>query len=426
MSEDQVTIDPEFLPHPDRGRGRGPFWVPIAAAVVAAFAFGWLLNLSAPIESDSTEAAGSTSTAARVETTPTTVAATTSVPRTPGLAVLDVPLSDAVPGFSDTILMLSTPAESFNVIQWRPSEPTPETVLSVSRHEFGVVGALPVGLDASGDWFGQIVLPVGDDALTVHSIPDDAGESSDREIVALRVGTPLWHDTEPGRLAWLACPRSSQGLTALFTLDVSDRSSEPVELRSTERDCRDLELLRWGSWGVLTESWRDDGLTLVRADGTDMAIEFGSWILADGTILRTEHIPRESGASWFLISPDDQQRNPLPGRSNDGQLLDAAWSPDGTHLAIRLSVHLGPEPFSDGTSALRVVDMAANTIIEQVAELGSDVITMEWSSDSRFLLYETWQDANHAAVLAFYDTANHTTTTVPLTDFVDEIRVSND
>ena len=59
--------------------------------------------------------------------------------------MLDVPLSEAVPGFTDTIVMLTTPIDGFRVVRWRPSQPMAELVLPLDRDD-----GWPVGLDASG------------------------------------------------------------------------------------------------------------------------------------------------------------------------------------------------------------------------------------------------------------------------------------
>ena len=82
MADDQVTIDPEFSPRPDGGRGRWRWLFVGAAVVVAAFLFGWLMGSGTSGESDEAGVASSTSIASSVETTASRDApsATTSVP----------------------------------------------------------------------------------------------------------------------------------------------------------------------------------------------------------------------------------------------------------------------------------------------------------------------------------------------------------
>lgn len=419
MGEDQVTIDPEFLPPPERGRGRSIWWVPIAGAVVAAFFFGWLLGSPASIEPDKVVAAGSTTTAPSVETTLTTVTATTSVPRTPPrLAVSDVPLTETVPGFKDTIVMLTTPEDSFNVMRWKPSKPTTEVVLALDRDEDGWFGPWPVGLDASGNWFAQVQ---GGGELTVHGVPDAVGEWAESESVGLHVGSVIWHETDPGRLAWVECPRSSSGPAVLFTLDVADRSVDPVLLRSFDGGCAGAYtwLEEWTSRGVLIGSeseGRSAERVLIDADGTEILIGFDSSVLAespDGATLWIEHDPEEPGATWFLLSQDGQQRIPVPGLAANEGLFDASWSPDGNHMALSVAAGL-----DNPVSVIRVVDSVTGAVLAERGVPGYEIIAMAWSSDGRFLVYEAWNSA-----LEFYDTATDTTIRVPLSEIVDEIRV---
>jgi hypothetical protein len=140
-------------------------------------------------------------------------------------------LAEQVPGFTDTIVMLATPPQSFEVVRWRASSPTTGVMLSLDRGEVGWGCGSPDGLDASGRWFAE---SLDDGLLVVH---EAAGEPANPEGVGLRVASLVWHDTEPGRIAWLECPRVG-GSATLFTLDVADELAEPVETRSFESGCR--------------------------------------------------------------------------------------------------------------------------------------------------------------------------------------------
>jgi hypothetical protein len=193
MADDQVMIDPEFDPRSGREDrpSIGRFWIGVAAAA-AAFAFGWLLGSPESIEPEAAEEAPQASTTPGVETTSTTVTRGAPVVSSRELASLDTSLSRAVPGFTDTIVMLTTPEHRLNVMQWHPSEPMTEVVLSLDRDESAWIGGQPIGLDASGSWFAQVL---AGEVLTVHPIPDAAEELPGREAVDLGVISVAWHDT---------------------------------------------------------------------------------------------------------------------------------------------------------------------------------------------------------------------------------------
>jgi hypothetical protein len=260
--------------------------------------------------------------------------------------------------------------------------------------------------------------------LTVHPIPDAAEELPGREAVDLGVISVAWHDTEPGQLAWLACVGDQSGDAALFVLDIADRSADPVLVRSFGEGCeRSMSVERWADEGtlVVVPGFADTTATLVDTDGTETPIELDPWLLAgspDGTTLWIERDPEHQMASSFLLSPDGQRRSPVPGLTDDEQLGDASWSPDGAHLALSVGGGYGPP-----NSLLRVADSTTGAVTMEVAEPGSELITTAWSGDGRFLLYEFWDFEGDSGTLGFYDTATDTTTIVPLSEIVDEIRV---
>jgi hypothetical protein len=148
MPDDQVTIDPEFQPPPPGdGQGRWLRAAGVAGLVVAAFIFGWLLRSPSPAESEPDEEAATSSTALTGETV---VASPTNRPSTtttepPKMVGLEVPLSEAVPGFTDTVTMMVWSDAGIDLMRWWPSQTTPETIVSFSHDEPGFAG-----LDASG------------------------------------------------------------------------------------------------------------------------------------------------------------------------------------------------------------------------------------------------------------------------------------
>jgi hypothetical protein len=370
-----------------------------------------------------------------ITTLPTTVAPAVVVPFPPSdLAVLDIPLSEAVPGFTDTMVMWTMPNQGFDasIMRWRPSEPTTELLLSP-----GNIEVMRLWLDASGNWF---VGDRPDGTLSIHSVPGGAGESLDPRLVGLDVDDVVWHGTEPGQLAWLECPNHLEGPATVFTLDVSDRSADPVIVRSFDYGCRgnpwidepDGPVMSLGPWtnsgvwlGMIEDpskifaaegtKWID--WVLFDVDGTELLEAPGSYSsgqLPDGTPIWRDGFNDPS----YLLSPDGQHRSAVPGLADDEALYEASWSPDGTRLALHLDKDGGYKP---GELVVRVVDPISGGVITEIANVKLDDTwgsVFTWSTDGRFLIYQS-----EPSTLVIHDTTTDTTTMIPLAETIAEIRV---
>jgi hypothetical protein len=403
MADDRITIDPEFLPPSREGGGRRTAWLAAGAAVVAAVAFGWLLGSPGTTEPSDVSATESTTTTV-ASTTSTTVAPTTTLPAPEPLGNTEVPLSQLVPGFTDTIVMLSTPGDSLDVARWAATESTPEVALSIERDDSHLTGGWPIGLDASGSWFAQVL---DDGVLTVHSIDDGGRAGTTREAVGLRVGSAVWHDTEAGQLAWMTCARSVPGPTMLTTLDLTDAASEPETVRSFPQDCASSL-----ADGVFLERWNDDALVVdlfwdersppivIGADGTDIVAEPDDPILVEGV--------------------DGRYYRPVPGVAESELVVDTAWSPNGRLVAVNITPNI-----DSPNSLVRIVDSTTGSVVSERDGQGSGVISMTWSTDSRFLIYSTLRSAFKPGLpgpLVIHDVTTDKTTAITLSSYVDEIR----
>ena len=456
---------PELMPTGNR-LGRSAL-VAVAAAVLVLLAVGVPLLLSGrqaetvvepsvatvPHVTTTLDAAPNTTAAEAPTTTPppttprpTPAAPAEVVPFPPSeFAVLDVPLSEAVPGFTDTIVMSSAwSGDGDGVIRWRSSESTTELLLSRER-----TGWWLVGLDASANWVAQFF---DDNVLAVRAVPTVPNEPSRWEIVGHDVHIEavyqaVWHDTEPGRLAWLECPNFDDGPTTLVTWNASDPSAEPVRVRTFDQGCTpnpwgqdesdaakpSVGLDRWANTGVWVRKWAEDvdgdviESVLVDADGTEIAtvsdarmeaMSPGGTSIWNGAILEGNWLDPP-----FVLSPDGQQSGAVPGVADGEKLYDAWWSPDGTRLALFLDKHGGLNP---GEEVLRVVDVVSGEIVAELEEpeMSGWGNAAAWSTDNRFLLYSP-DDGTDAvpATLVFYDTATNTPTKIPLSEDVRDIRV---
>ena len=433
MADDQVRIDPEFQPPPPGdGQGRWLRAAGVAGLVAAAFIFGWLLRSPSPAEPESKEAASTSTTALTGDTTASTTArpstTTTTVAGTAGLAL---PLGEAVPGFTDTVTMMVWSDAGIDLMRWWPSQTTPETIVSFSHDEPGFAG-----LDASGTLYAlhdeNGVLSVRPVLGVVH---EPWGWSSAlREAVGLRVAALAWHDTEPGRLAWLSCSRTPGGPSILYTLDVTDGTAEPVPLRPIEDACGEnsgVWLGGWGDWGFELGRWMDDrrgdSVVLLDADGTEIATlghdlgETTFFVGGSGGTVWTDD-PLGPGPSSFLLSLDGQRRGPVPGLADDEWVDGALWSSDGTRLA------LSPRRSENDVPLIRIVEVATGAVIDEITEPENEVWPRAWSRDGRFLFYERssgddgWGPSEVEWVV--YDTATGVATelSVPEGQYLGEIR----
>lgn len=413
MAEDKVTIDPEFLPPPP-GDGRGSWLraVGVVGVVAVILAVGWLLRSPTSIEVDSD---------ARKDTSSSTAAGETAVEsnmnvRDPVATIdLGMPLGEAVSGFTDTITMAVWTETGGAVLRWPASQSSAETIgwsgLNTGR----------LSLDASATWYA-VVDQFG--VLGVHRLGDpDSGPafSPDPGTTGARYIMPLWHGTEPGQLAWLACAKIG-GLT-LYRWDAADGTTEPVADYLAGAGCPDAgesTLQAWGDWGYLLYRTEDDGVkgTILGPDGNEIVspIDHSAhpWLVAAspyGTIWNDESLGLDT--SSFLLLPDGLSVMPVPGLAA-GERLDAAlWSPDGTRIALSVRTR------GDDNPALRIVNPHTAAVVAEITEPDWEDRPAAWSSDSRFLLSQHQLcpescDAREpqARQMAFYDTMTDTTTIV--------------
>jgi hypothetical protein len=334
---------------------------------------------------------------------------------------LAAPLDEVVPEYVDIITLgISRQVldeEGVDVVRWWPEQSAPDTIVEF-RGEADFQRGWFAGLDSAGTWYALLdaydVLSV----LPVTALADNEGWlDPNLEVVGLRVANLAWHDTEPGQLAWVSCPRMQGSPGALYTLDVADHLAEPVLVAELPYACgssEDAWLTDWGDWGFALEragSWVGDsweqgsGWTVfLDPDGGELGrLEHevaGAVVVAGpaGSLVAEE---AASGTpSWFLRSLDGKRRIALPDLA-EGVWIDSAWwSFDGSRLAV---VAAGTK---DENLSVLILDPAAGEIIAEIDESGSSVWEARWSTDGRFLLYGRGAggDGSAEATLVVYDT----------------------
>lgn len=423
--DDNVTIDPEFLPSQggrDPQERRSRWW--IGAAVVTALVLGWLLRSPPPGTLDHPHVIVPGDT-----TTPDTFAASVASSVPVHRAISDVPLRELVPGFADTITALTWGHDGVDVLRWQASQPAPETVMSFAHDD----GGWNRNVDASGRWLAEIR---GESSLTVRAVPDALVASPPllEEAAGARAWSAVWHDTQPGRLAWLACAREApDSAVMLYTAGVTARTPDARSWSLPDFACGEagVWLARWGDWGFLLHTTEGSGTghVLLNAEAIEVARGSlgprGEWLVgvgSGGSTIWTEGLGRARATS-FLLSADGTDRSTVPGLADGERLESALSSPDGSLLA------LVPDLVANFGSEVRIVEVASGIVVAEIAEPSWWVTRMVWSTESRFLVYERWPDvtSNWAGVpqdaeLVFYDTQTRAGVALPLPGYAPVLR----
>lgn len=272
--------------------------------------------------------------------------------------------------------------------------------------------------------------------LSVRGIASGGGESwastpSDQPVDQ-KVVSSVRHDTDPGRLIWLACrPDSAHTVGTAAMLNMNNPTAEPMTLKAIDDACgaeASAALVAWGDWGVLLETLPDgDGRTaevLLGSDGDEIArsdrdpetrfVGGGR----TGTTMWT-HDPGGSSASSFVLSANGRQRRSVP-RLDQAKWLDVAvWSPEESRLAMNLRSARVDVP------VVRILDPATGAFSGEVVGQASELVGLSWSSDSRFLLYRLRHDErSEGETLVIYDVATYRRFELPLPSTIEGVRLS--
>lgn len=404
MSDDRVTIDRDFVRPPEATAEPSVSWRAVLVLVVGASLIGWWVASS--FVTDSTEPdVPISSVAYDPESTPPVSSddrpESAPVSRTTSLVNISDQLSDVVPGFTDSIVMLAVSSKRVDVVGWAPSDSGVQSMLSIERGTVSEGRDVPVGLDASGGWFAQIRT---DGALAVYPIAVSRGGLPEPILIDMGVTTASWHDTVAGSMAWIACTPAEPGSAMLFTVSAVV-STQPTLLRTFAGRCKGpdnrVSLMAWNEKGALVRITSQGVARYVVVGSGGSETDFGS----------IEPAP--------VVSFHNQLVSEVPMLGDQEYLADATWSPDRSLVVIEVHQYWG-----DKHPLLRVVDIETNRIVAEYSEADAQIKATRWSEDNQFLLYFTWNLDSRTGSLAFYDASRNTTVRVPVTEVIDEIRTT--
>lgn len=267
-------------------------------------------------------------------------------------------IGDVVDGFPDGLITtVRADGRSLETLLWPVhGEPYQRTI---------PVGASnppsPVAFDVSGRRLATLLpLPEEADGVLYAGIPENA------EIVDVGVTGFAWHDST---LRALAYTTSVEGELLLWTArdDLSDPS---LVTRATGIQGGVTE---WGDWGFAVRDQGHDSTVLLSPDGEIETVQPGRVV--------TSH---ESG--WLAVEdrgmalsiPGEELRH-LQGLESVSGVLSAAFAPDRRKLAILTS------------NGLTVLSVDEDVVTHAVEERPGVAASIEWTSDSRFVVYPAFR-----------------------------------
>lgn len=389
------------MPEPDRGEIRvtkqhptEPRGIPSSRTLIAVAAI-------AAVALASTFLARTVSAPQATDITDPDVPATASTTSLPDIRTDTEPLSELVPGFEGTLVMVVAIADAVERWEW-PAEASSPSRLPLFGHL----------RDARTDASGSLVAAIERYAHDPRVL--QIGEGPSLGDVFYGVHTFAWHASEPARLAWISQsnPEAPAEIHVAYsegrTVYAMPLARYPgVDLVTPGR--RDgVRIAGYDDFGVIIEHWSfgDEKFTAtvsrVSLDGEVVAEVEGVFagLAPDGTVAVGSATDLAAGP--VLYGPEMEAIGSLDGPA--GQVL---WSPD---LGARAAIFPGPvvEVRSGGHATTFAVPLENPTL-------------KAWSPDGRFVVVAGVRD--EVATLAFADTADASVNTVRLSAFPVDVRV---
>jgi len=387
VGEDHIRTDD--APHPvDNTAAVGPRTITkVLALLAAAAALAVLIVPFVRTEPPTPARPGSTVTRRGQVTSPGTAA--------PGSDALSTVLP---PELGDRLrLVFDSPELAVGAIlaEWAPGQ-RPETVKWFTH------------ADAELDVSGRL-------AVEAHQLNDRAAPTQ-RWLVVARDEALLaevldsvhgtWHDTDPGRLAWV---ETKDGTSRLLVADYRAAGNGPVDIgKEVVGGLAPSVVIRWGEWGFALDGGDEGTFQLIGLDGNDLGSIAGA--------------PRGTTLKGDLVVDIGDRSRPLDGlRIFDGESIDRPWLERGpTHPFVPFATDGKIEAIEatpDGDVAIHSVDAEGRlprlTII--TAFVGGPVSLpfaglqplMAWSTDGRFVI-AVLQPPVGSSELLIYDVVERT------------------
>lgn len=263
--------------------------------------------------------------------TPSTVPSTTSDPPPTG----PLPLDALVPDFAGTLAWTTTSSAH----RWTAGSAGPEVIALPRRLWEGTAR-----WDSAGVFIAYVQpSAVSQDGETFGAL--SVGTMFAQQPVELAVESPqafAWHDSVPGRFAYLRVDTAKDVLTLVVgtvePTSVTTRTVAEFPVPGYDSPQQPLLLRAYGEWGVLLES-RTDGMLVVDEAGATTAIDpdrtyFGR--AGPGRVVLIGRLPEPDLESATVVD-DRLQPVEVAGLDRLPELLlgGAVWTADGTRVVYQ-------------------------------------------------------------------------------------------
>ena len=372
---------------PADGRSR---WAATAGAVLAGIGAVLVIVVASSPDSDSTIALSSSTTAALA---PSTTVMTE--PETTAISKDEPTLRDFIPG-TDGTLVAATGQGGIALTDWPADGPRHNQVIPMHTGpflDFDVSGQQLAFLGSSAISGGR-TLYVG--SLTTWAAADAA--TSYR-----------WHETEPGRIAWM-----TQGASPELCHAVVDSEQELSDLTCTDAP-GDL-LAGYDQFGYLMLA---DGKVL-RLDASGALVGGVPGVEAvigpDGRVLIVNYDSLADQTLFSLAGPELDDVAPLDWAPANamGEYGFVSWSPAAAKPELAFLVYLGDERWQLQRWSIEGETLSALDLRGRFWDVG-------WDSTGRYLLVPGVTDSDHVVVV--HDLVGREVTYIPFTGWVQDVEL---
>lgn len=254
-------------------------------------------------------------------------------------------VSETIPGFPDAIVAIArTTSTALDHLLWPYRGEVRVRSLS---------GGDDVVLDASSQF-----IAMSDSVPGLEGSVLSMGRFNSIRPVAFEVTSYAWHDTETAQLSYTKAAGENTRLLRV--------NADLAPMQVAELPTPNAAVAGWGDWGWAIQQ-TSDRMALLTPTGEFKDSEVGVALAThpSGWVFALE------GDRAKLVSAGGGVRR-VPGQIVIGEVLAAAFSPDGSRVAV------------GGRHGLAVLDIDTQEVVTVLEEFA--VPSVSWSSDSRFVL----------------------------------------
>ncbi len=407
------------VPQPEPPGDERPIGVVVLVAAVglAAGLLGYLFGVTSKGDNDSVSRETSSPVVAASSTSSSMATGATSSPPTTASTSTSLQdrrlLGERVPGLTGTLLIELGGFPNREVWEWPADRAEP------------IVTVLPAGVSLDGDVTRRLYAGLG---LSAQNQPQPVmyvGPVRSMRPAAMNVTSLAWHNTTPGRLAWLQA--SDGGGTVELRTGEVDPSGVFGLGDTISQVPSDDRLLTWDSWGFLLTGWdpvQDERVVyLVDSNGAEQwrLPALDAHVSPSGQLLLTQ---LDDTDEYEFLSTDPSSaatQTPTPVDWAPvvvaGEVDYVAWSPDADQLAFLVWEGAIEECCA---TTRRIEVWGSDGATASSISFSYRVWDVEWGADGRFVLVPGTNNAGKH-VLLFYDTVDNSLDEIEFDTWVQQV-----